>query len=1509
MCVCVGLAVGCSKKYTVTFDAAGGAFSGGRPTVEVKVAKGEAVDIEEEPTKESANFLYWAVNGQEYVFSTPVNGNLTISAFWQEIYTVTFSAGDGAFVGGGKTESVTVLEGESVLPTENEPTLADAKFLCWTLGGSEYDFTSAVNSNITLVAKYKPLGTYAVNYKNGEGYKVEGITDGELVKEGEKVSFTLDIGAFYTDPALVMANGAEVAADENGVYTFTVETETEITVVGVSKDVSNMVGAGTEENPYFVSRPIDLLFIAEKVNSGLVAYVNAYYQFANDIDMKGEELQVIGNGNPVNVGGGQVINSYFGGYVHGMGFTVSNYVINSNTRYAGLFGQVVCDPSNGHYGTIYDLHLDNFEMNVSFPDIEDPTLSAGSLIGYGIGANVYLCSATNGAISVSASDEYYSTIVGGLIGVQEALIYEQIAFNSAAVYCNTDVDVFIESGKALFAGGISGYVYSSDIYAVGYIVNSYSKGYVSGAVSVGGIAGCLGQYNSVTNCYSTSNLAAESYITNQTDLYLYCFAYAGGIVGMAENDAFINSCFATGSYTAYSNMGLDGYEITDGICAGRINEYSTTVDAKPCVIRGSVYAKGGKDTANGVDLTSPDYLKNTLGWKEYDWVFESGKYPVFNMESSDVNFNFIINYSGRTVGDLTEFNVLIEGSYLPLAFLYINAYAYEYVVAETEEISYGLFFDEELTQRVPLSFVITDTVTVYAGFADYTNVVGKYLVQTGNSESPAYITLAKDGTMTYTDGKAVSVSYYVYDGEDIIMYSVRLARYSSGELVGDHLALYDFKAQIEWAGDKIASLKMYDGTYYTEQKPLFATANIGAEGSYYTATEMVRLYADFTGVYEKDGVKTAFEYEIKADGSVFFTVNQDDFTLVIGETSATLNGAQAKQTDEFEGSWVRSAAVNKVYTFNGMGGWSYEYYGYDRTSATAVKSVIESASGSYVYNENGSISLVGTGITAYFKDGVLVIENEIGGQSYAHEYYAYGSYAGEWRDNRNGATLYLYGIRADGVGEGYIEYDSGYYYYLNYSAESASEISIYSGVDFFGYFSYNVNADVLTAALYRGETEAITYGFTFNRKDDISGEWISENELFEMIAFGGFGAYSGDELTVGVENAEKVKYFLENATQNGRFEYNGKTYYFTYDDVTERLTVRSDDFFVELERKDELAGLVYVDKNGVEYVFDGRGNLSGGGTLTVTADGVTSYGYKITSNGVDVYDGDVKMGEIKEEGSVYRFTVNGEYTDLYFKTPYTGVWAVSGSYGLLEIGGVDMNGKIDGKYLGKIVEMEYFGDYLIFFYQTFDRYVFILDDDNPETEEVEYCLAVSDYEVFVQNGYKICSRIDDMFGTWTQNGSKKEFRFDGVTDSNYVNGYAEIAMGASATGYYYRNDGNGGLMIWSRELDTTLIYRTEWCGVDEAGAYVNADRSKAFKLVEVDALYTISATDKSNGRVYTFNGEGTVECEGEQYSYEIVKYDDGEILITIVIEGVEYDAIVSSYGEVVIEFVDYGKKE
>ncbi|MBQ9710074.1 MAG: InlB B-repeat-containing protein, partial [Clostridia bacterium] len=94
MCVCVGLAVGCSKKYTVTFDAAGGAFSGGRPTVEVKVAKGEAVDIEEEPTKESANFLYWAVNGQEYVFSTPVNGNLTISAVWQEIYTVTFSAGD-----------------------------------------------------------------------------------------------------------------------------------------------------------------------------------------------------------------------------------------------------------------------------------------------------------------------------------------------------------------------------------------------------------------------------------------------------------------------------------------------------------------------------------------------------------------------------------------------------------------------------------------------------------------------------------------------------------------------------------------------------------------------------------------------------------------------------------------------------------------------------------------------------------------------------------------------------------------------------------------------------------------------------------------------------------------------------------------------------------------------------------------------------------------------------------------------------------------------------------------------------------------------------------------------------------------------------------------------------------------------------------------------------------------------------------------------------------------------
>lgn len=67
------------RTFTVTFNVRIGA---GIQAQEVKI--GDTVTKPTDPTADGYTFLGWYVDGEEYDFNTPIEGNITITAKWQE---------------------------------------------------------------------------------------------------------------------------------------------------------------------------------------------------------------------------------------------------------------------------------------------------------------------------------------------------------------------------------------------------------------------------------------------------------------------------------------------------------------------------------------------------------------------------------------------------------------------------------------------------------------------------------------------------------------------------------------------------------------------------------------------------------------------------------------------------------------------------------------------------------------------------------------------------------------------------------------------------------------------------------------------------------------------------------------------------------------------------------------------------------------------------------------------------------------------------------------------------------------------------------------------------------------------------------------------------------------------------------------------------------------------------------------------------------------------------------
>ncbi len=1452
--------------------------------------------------------------------------------------------------------------------------------------------------------------TRTVTFETGEGYTFRSNVSADgTIAEGSQLSFQVELGAFYTGTPIAYVNDQPVAANAEGIYNFVVGDEDliiRIDASAVRKDISNMSGSGAMDDAFVVTKPIDLVYIAEQVNKGNTAYTKGAYVLANDIDCKGEEIKVIGDySTPQAVFSGSFACESDPDTGATTRHTISNFRINSqNSNYVGLFGAVFADMTVQSSGLIYGICLDDFTIEAGTTDVsgENKTVSCGALVGYSVGANYYLCEATNGEINVNADSNYFS-FVGGLVGYQQSFYdpsYEMY-YASEISYAKVDVDVNILGGVSLYAGGIAGYMVTNYPFnANSSVHNSYSTGSVSGALRSGGIAGGLGQYCVVSNCYATGEITARSYQSYDSPLITsdeYSHAYAGGLVGYAENDSVTHDSFFNGNVSTHTVSTAD-YEHTDKAVGGGDPAKKVSASSDKYVVL---------DCIADVDLADEKVFTNRLGWQSYNWTFTAGELPVINHEAPETtikssltlhyvapNANATVKVGGKTQLTQSYFDTSIQSlnSYSSIGtFVASGGLAQYYESDDGEYLSYGYFFDEECTKRVPYAYFPMKDISLYVGFADPDPIVGVYHIFSEDTRALT-LTLRKNGTAEYVDGSTALKTQYYYDGTELVLENARLARYFNGavpEIDEEDTSVYN---------DGLFDLYRYDLYNFVGVKTGDCLSLF--DGKYFTAADPLRMYsgeeaerkASFRGEwYAVDGSNVPVAYYVfygdtaiveTATGKTTYAVTavtETSVTLTKGETNLTVQKADLKPYDKFKGSWVKSATLHKSYTFDGIGKWTYEHVVYERSVSGYLlqckKVVVDSDEGTYTSPDGGTTVVFTHDNVTYTasvnSDGFLEIEN--GGETQI--FYADYSYVGIWKGGNYELTLH--GIRENGYGEATLVTSDGFTTNLFYEvSETKGYIALFEVLKtvtpnnatpdpddtittvsrgmLYGYACYNVNYNMLEFVLPNQEAEAGYVADMLYLFDDYYGEWVCEDNALgkadgdkdvtlEFI-FNGMGLYSDlgfgnvkGSLTIvetvdGKETKTTVAYTLDSSLQ-GSFPYGGKLYIVSYDELNRKIIV-SLNADTELTRKDEFADKRLVDLDGNYCDLDGRSPLTTGGTLTFKDE---DYTYLPATDGYDVKKNGALVGSMKkvEADGCYRLTIDGTSTDLYIVNKFMGKWAISNQYDLFEIGPTDTNGIIKAKYKGADVELTTVDPGTLTFKYVENKmpytyYVYVIEDEATG----ENVLVLSEFTNLFAGEYFICSKVNDLFGTWewSEDGGKTTMKFDGVT-SGYVNGYAELTLTLNysevVTEYFYSMRENG-IVFWSRApmAGKTVYFRLDL--VDKAS--VTSDKGyfelegrtdgKVLVRTEVDGLFLTEAFDRE-GNKYLFDGNGNMKAMDEndvvgevKYTYEIKSFnaDNTATLHVVDVEtNVKYEAtldykdathILFTVGERVVETVE-----
>ncbi len=1475
--ICLGLAVACKKGpkyYTLSCDARGGLV---------------------------INFL------TDNEGAEPLRSGAEVKEGYNVRFTLGLESGE---------DDAEALDGAVVTANENVLESGEDGVYSFTMT-ADTDLVAQLNKYLVKFDSNITSGGNVIDTRT-KFFSDDGNTEtGIYANPNDTVSFTVKRSVYYVGDFEITANDMVVTPDTSGVYNITVTENTTVAVKGLKMDTPfyrrEDGGDGSEKNPFKISRPVDLFAMSDLIGDDFYAESRpyaAFYELTNDIDLEGEQMFVIGDSTTQT--------AFFGGNFNGNGHTISDYYISDTVYdtsvvnedgtygdlflpYVGMFGYAQATA----YGTaeIYNLNLEDFTINVDSARFNTGCY-VGGVVGYGAGVNITGCSVNGAEITVTA-DESYFAYAGGIAGaIQAAYQSETVRYFASVRSCSSSAEVVGLAGCVYGVGGIVGYLCTynetsatAPAYLLertpAFVINSYSTGNVYGGLNAGGIVGLLSPLSSVSGCYSTGSVYADCRIPYESGYELYAYAYAGGVAGYAGYGSVISDSFSAAAVAAVSVNG-NNWQKAGGI-AGLLQEGGSTYDETNDAIAFNCYSV--MDNAN---ITfDRNFYTNTLKWHEADWVFGDG-YPTVNLATVNKNFTVTVNFKDAVqVNGAASLAIAISDTYIPMSYWNLRSGGIpEFIVSDNGLKSFGYYFDEALTQKVPFSYVPVNDVTLYVGFADYSEVSGTYYLKTSTAGSGVYIELREDGTLFYRDGALNYTSFYsyVYDGTNIILYD---------NLIGELFSAYpDY--ELEYYSTLLATAEgntlSISGTVYNlvpvyddegevvsynklaENIAAMAVKKVEgfAYGKYYAGSSEYVFNTDGTGL---TAAGDKFTYTVQPDGADFdlvLTVNGSPVQATVSNGKLTVGGSDYQALDIFAGVWEREAACYGQYEFDGKGGWSHSYYELSGGAFT-----LKTENGTYTVVGGNTLNL-GNGKTVGFDNGLVIVDGET--------YYKESSYAGKWIFNgREPVEITFNGMTSDGYGTATINYGANYDdYEVTYASVIGNGgkkyIEIFYNDVLLGQLSFD-EENTLVGSLYSAVWDTIEDNATFCLYDVFSGEWVSDDSVLSSIEFNGLGGYDLKKAgllpvsgSIKIDGTEAGGYTLEDSLLSGSFAYNSVNYKVVYNISADTVTVTSDSGSFDLKKRDGWYGVELIDGDGSVYSFDGRGTLTNGGTLTVTpvSGAEQTLTYKVSGDAITI-SGSVS-GSIAVSGKDYLLTLGSDSKPLTLNNGFTGDWLIGGEPGEhIVIGTINRLGEATGTFMGDAVTFSYDfkGNYLEFDWENLHLYVNALGKD--DTAELAVGLTNN-----TKGSYSVCIRaekIDAYAGNPYTAENGDSLLFDGLGESGFGHGIVFVKLDGETKEYYYETDDFGHVAL-KADLEKSAVYVIVPCPAGTEKAFGRS--GEYLVMIKPDVFYNKTAYKAAaNGEVdyeseYVFDGIGNVTCPEGNFTYVIESHDKTKYIYTFI---------------------------
>lgn len=212
-----------------------------------------------DPTWEHHRFAGWYNGETPYDWTANVTGDLTLTAHWTQLYTVTYKAGDGTATGDAPTQ-VDKAEGETFTVAANTFEVAGKDFVKWNDGTNDYapGATYTVGTdNVVLTAQWKAAADkYTVIFKDGTtelGTKLFDVTTNPSDADIDKTKALNTFAAWQKE-------GADIALDD--AFWATVAKDAEITLTArwtalyaeTADLAAEAAGAKTAINTFFAGK-------------------------------------------------------------------------------------------------------------------------------------------------------------------------------------------------------------------------------------------------------------------------------------------------------------------------------------------------------------------------------------------------------------------------------------------------------------------------------------------------------------------------------------------------------------------------------------------------------------------------------------------------------------------------------------------------------------------------------------------------------------------------------------------------------------------------------------------------------------------------------------------------------------------------------------------------------------------------------------------------------------------------------------------------------------------------------------------------------------------------------------------------------------------------------------------------------------------------------------------------------------------------------------------------------